>query len=820
MTATAQQTNLEANSATVLEAAHAACKRIAPLWPLQNFVAVNPFVGLADRPFIDVCDLMRRVAPGGMQMPLEFYREKYASHAMTDADLDAALAEARTILQGPWADALAELDVSKLKQSLAEPPAPAKEILTVAEAVDRAHGTSWAVAVTETISQFCSEYFDAGQSAWRLPWRALPLFAAWREKALLNLNAEMLGLRNFRQFVKSLPDDGEAAIIHVMRKLGIASEGGADFFHRQLMSIRGWAGHVQYLVRENGMRGRSDDALLQLLAIRLAYDAALLAQFDGPALRDLWPSNFESNSDCPGVLPAFLWQLAHEHSWQRQLLGKLRFGNTKPADHRPTVQAAFCIDVRSEILRRALEAATPNIETIGFAGFFGMPIEYIPFGKHDGAAQCPVLLTPKFRVRETLRNASAEDREAEWKRQRLGKRLQYSWNSFKTSAISCFSFVETAGLLFGAKIFHDAFAPTGKHPTHNHSYGPRVARNGADTTGIDLQDRIQLGLGALRNMGLTNNFARLVLLCGHGSKTANNPYGSGLDCGACGGHAGDSNARVAATILNDREVRAALADHGIHIPDDTDFLAGLHTTTTDEVTLFDLDEVPATHHGDLAELQSWLVSAAKSARRERAALLGLPGGDPKLDQRVFARSRDWAQVRPEWGLAGNAAFIAAPRERTKAINLGGRVFLHNYDHRSDTTWSILELIMVAPMVVANWINLQYFASTVNNRAFGSGNKLTQNVVGTLGVCQGNSGDLQPGLPLQSLHDGTKWIHEPLRLHVLIEAPRERIAAVLAKHDGIRQLVEHGWLLLFAIEDDGKSYFRFQPRSQWQQVGIP
>jgi uncharacterized protein YbcC (UPF0753/DUF2309 family) len=124
------------------------------------------------------------------------------------------------------------------------------------------------------------------------------------------------------------------------------------------------------------------------------------------------------------------------------------------------------------------------------------------------------------------------------------------------------------------------------------------------------------------------------------------------------------------------------------------------------------------------------------------------------------------------------------------------------------------------MVVANWINLQYFASTVNNRAFGSGNKLTQNVVGTLGVCQGNSGDLQPGLPLQSLHDGTKWIHDPLRLHILIEAPRERIAAVLAKHDGIRQLVEHGWLLLFAIEDDGKNYFRFHPRSQWQQVEIP
>jgi uncharacterized protein YbcC (UPF0753/DUF2309 family) len=75
-------------------------------------------------------------------------------------------------------------------------------------------------------------------------------------------------------------------------------------------------------------------------------------------------------------------------------------------------------------------------------------------------------------------------------------------------------------------------------------------------------------------------------------------------------------------------------------------------------------------------------------------------------------------VRPEWGLAGNAAFIVAPRERTYHLNLKGRVFLHNYIHAADTTKSTLELIMTAPMIVTNWINLQYYASTVNNQALG------------------------------------------------------------------------------------------------------
>ncbi|MCB1209619.1 MAG: DUF2309 domain-containing protein, partial [Verrucomicrobiales bacterium] len=758
-------------------------------------------------------------APGGMQMPLDFYRGKYVSGEIIDVDLDSALSQGRKILHGPWAESLEEFDVTMLKAALSEKPSPSSGngILTVAEAVDGAHGTMWAAAVTETIAQFCSEYFDANQSAWRLPWRALPLYTAWREKALINANAEVLGLRHFRQWVKMLPDDAEAVITYAMQKLDLPDADAADFFHRQLMSIRGWAGHVQYRVRENSMHGRSDDALVQLLAIRLAYDAALLAQFDGPALREFWPATSEAVIESPEVLPHFLWQLAHENAWQRQLIGKLRSAKATPSQERPAVQAVFCIDVRSEILRRALEAATPKVETIGFAGFFGLPIEYIPFGKHHGSSQCPVLLTPSFRVRETLRKATPDAIDSAWKRQRLGKRLKYSWNSFKTSAISCFSFVDTMGLAFGPKLFRDAFAPAPEKHAHRHACRPQLDKSAADMTGIASDERVQLALGALRNMGLTKNFARLVLLCGHGSETSNNPYGSGLDCGACGGHAGDANARVGAAILNDPAVRNALTGHGIQIPEDTHFLAGLHNTTTDDVTLFELDEVPATHHSDLAQLQSWLFTAARAARRERASQLGLDSAAPDLDRQVQARSRDWAQVRPEWGLAGNAAFLAAPRLRSKAAHLGGRVFLHNYDHRSDKEDSTLELIMVAPMVVANWINLQYYASTVNNRVFGSGDKVTHNVVGTLGVCQGNGGDLQTGLPLQSVHDGTKWVHEPLRLHVFIEAPRERITAILAKHANVRQLVDNGWLLLFAIEDEGQHFFRCQPGANWEPV---
>ena len=146
--------------------------------------------------------------------------------------------------------------------------------------------------------------------------------------------------------------------------------------------------------------------------------------------------------------------------------------------------------------------------------------------------------------------------------------------------------------------------------------------------------------------------------------------------------------------------------------------------------------------------------------------------------------------------------MIAPRSRTRGLDLQGRSFLHDYDYRSDPDGERLEQIMTAPMVVANWINMQYFASTVDNLRFGSGNKTLHNVVGgKLGVFEGNGGDLRIGLPIQSVHDGEHWQHTPVRLSVFIEAPRDMIAQVIEKHEVVRQLVNHQWLYLFRVQGE-------------------
>lgn len=818
-------------------AARAACNRIAPLWPLKHFVAVNPFFGLADKTFTEASVWLERVSRTDILMPRSFFIEKLASGAITEEDIAVALAT------GPRISGIRV--VSDVKQALARPEVSHDRpvVATVAEILDSlADGdreASRTAFMIEEISKFCATYFDEGQAAWRSPWRSLPPYTAWRGAMRHDRNAAAMGLKRFCATIAALPETPLDAIAHIVARLGIPERAHEDYLFRALFDIGGWAAYARYRVWESGLNGREDDTLLELLAIRLAWGFALFEERKDRAFRDAWrnamiaaaihPADTKLSAGDDLALRALL-QEAFDHAAQRELVTKLSDTSSKmDVSIRPAVQAAFCIDVRSEIFRRALEAQSSDIETIGFAGFFGFPIEYVPIGRLRGGAQCPVLLKPSFIVCEAVSGASDKEEASILGARLLRRRAAKAWKGFKHAAVSSFAYVETIGLSFALRIASDAFGFTRPAPDPNVDgigpgdaarLGPRIDPREVDgrATGFAPDTRIAMAEAVLRAMSMTENFARIVLLIGHGSTTVNNPHASGLDCGACGGHTGEANARVAAAILNDPQVRAGLKTRGIVIPYDTHFIAGLHDTTTDEVKLFDRDEAPTTHWRELDNLTLQLKSAARMARGERAELLGL-GRTPNVDDAIKRRSRDWSQVRPEWGLAGNKAFVAAPRARTKHLALNGRAFLHNYDWRADQGFATLELIMSAPMVVASWINLQYYGSSVNNRAFGAGNKTLHNVVGALGVLEGNGGDLRTGLPWQSVHDGEKLVHEPLRLSVVIEAPIDAINAVIAKHAMVRDLADHKWLQLFAIDPD-HGLQRYWGHGTWTQARLP
>jgi uncharacterized protein YbcC (UPF0753/DUF2309 family) len=815
-----------------------ACQRIAPVWPLKSFVAVNPFLGFTNQSFHATCATLHRVARIDMLMPRTYYREAVQAGIIGDQDIEAALAAS----PGEWhaPKTVSALKTAMLRDAVEKAKHPAV-VATIAEVLDSlAAGDkllSRTTFMVNEISKWCAAYFDEGQSVWRLPARALRPYAAWRAAMRYDLNPEVRGVRGFRALVGAMPEDPVQAIGDVIDHIGVPARAMEDYLHQALLDIGGWSAYARYLGWNAELAGHQDDTLVQLLAIRVVWGYALFAQRNDAAFTAAWRQAMadaamqpldEQLGDDPDLITDLLLQEAFDIAHQRRLLERL-VANTNPAPPlpRPALQAAFCIDVRSEVYRRAMETVRPDSETVGFAGFFGFPIEYVPIGHVKGRAHCPVLLTPAFTVCESVTSASEEENAEILGLRLLRRRVGKVWKAFKLSAVTSFVYVEATGLFFASKILSDSLALTrtvedpntdGLDAQSIRRLGPEIAPRivGGRRTGFAPEERVSMAEAVLRGMSMTTRFARLVMLVGHGSTTVNNPHASGLDCGACGGNTGEANARVAAAILNDSGVREGLRDRGIIIPDDTWFLGCLHDTTTDIIRIFDADAVPQSHAADLKALREVLTRASSLARLERCALLGIKQ-EAGAERRVLARSRDWAQVRPEWGLAGNAAFIAAPRARTRGVDLNGRAFLHDYDWRRDESFSVLELIMTAPMVVASWINLQYYGSVVNNRVFGAGNKVLHNVTGTIGVLEGNAGDLKVGLPWQSVHDGVRFVHEPLRLNVFIEAPLDAINAVIAKHEMVRQLADNRWLHLFAIEQDGQAYYRYQKDRQWTRV---
>lgn len=827
-------------SAWLAGAVESACQRIAPLWPLHAFVAVNPYFGLRHQDFEQASETLAKVAGSSLVMPRRYYREQISTGRISRTDLEQALQQ-----HGLMADA------TEVEKAIAEDnPLPTGQIKLISNVLEDLDGIPWNSFVVERISQFAAAYFDQGQAGWPMPWSKESLYEAWRHYAQIDLSPRMMGLKGVRATVTALPTLPMETIALALQKLAMPVDMIENYLHAALLNIGGWTAWTRYLRWEQELAGGQENSIVDLLAIRLAWELILWDTRQTPALGDAWRNAVQtlqfSSAHRAHAQIDFALQTAFERSYQKETITKLAGipgeSATKSGPARPVIQAAFCIDVRSEIFRRALETVAPGVQTVGFAGFFGAFMEFVPLGAAKARMHMPVLLTPNYRVHEHIHDAS--DKEVAKVIHDRHQRLHHAnvWKVFKGSASSCFSFVESTGLLYGPKLLSDSFgwSRTVPHPKMKGiapefrkrlvptlsavSHGPQLTQTRQKTTrvptvGIPLENRGATGEMILKAMSMTSNFARLVLLVGHGSSTVNNPYATGLDCGACAGQTGEVSARATAMLLNDPAVRAELAQKGILIPADTRFVGALHDTTVDEVALFDIDGLISTHAQDLKQLQTWLAQAGQLTRMERASLLGIPDSAPGVvDALVKERSRDWSQVFPEWGLAGNAAFIAAPRSRTAGIDLSGRAFLHDYEWRKDEGFSVLELIMTAPMVVANWINMQYYGSVVDNQKFGSGNKVLHNIVGgSIGVLEGNGGDLRVGLPLQSLHNGERWVHEPLRLNVFIEAPKSEMDRIIAKHELVRELVENRWLFLFQIDDEHGSIHLRNAEKTWQKV---
>jgi len=552
-----------------------------------------------------------------------------------------------------------------------------------------------------------------------------------------------------------------------------------------------------------------------------AFPLFQLAQIIGWAPEDLaryrpaqWEALLREVEAFSGVERRRVFHLAYERRFREQTLDALALGGGAATPATPRFQAMFCLDEREESLRRHLEEVAPDAETFGAAGFYGVAMYYRGAADAYFVPLCPVVIRPGHWVEECVDAAhEGEHRRAAATRRVVG-RATHGFHHGSRGVVLGALLTATIGLLASIPLVLRVLFPRvsarlrryfGRFVDRSPKTRLLLNREEGETPGPEngrrgytLTERVNIGERLLRDVGLTRNFARLVLILGHGSNSRNNPHKSAYDCGACGGSVGGPNGRALAAILNEPAVRAGLAERGVAIPEATRFVGGWHNTCDDAVAFLDLDAVPASHLEEFERAAADLAAACRRnaherSRRFRSAPLTLSAEAAKVH--VEERSEDLAQTRPELGHATNALCVVGRRSRTRGLFLDRRAFLTSYDPTQDDAESaVLARILAAVFPVCGGINLEYYFSHVDPAGYGAGTKLPHNITGLVGVMDGAASDLRTGLPWQMVE-----IHEPVRLLIVVESTPEALLGILARNPEADRLVRNGWVQLATLD---------------------
>jgi uncharacterized protein YbcC (UPF0753/DUF2309 family) len=736
-----------------------AAKSIRTTWPLYSFVTSNPLAGYETMSFLEAV-IKGKGLSGGDLLPGPAILQKALNEGEIDKKILSRLLTASGI--GHSAEDTLELMAEDEKYSYNEN-----------------------AVLDRIISKWLTAFMDEGIAEWEMPFKAEGFYKAWRKLAVYDRETGLP--KNIK-----MPKNALEAIAHALADY--PEDEHQEIMEYHFAALPGWAGYIKFRIENNSpWQNHYPVSLEDYLAVRL-WTAIGTGATIKPAKKDMATIKAKYKI-------RYIWLQAWENSWQDRLISKLAPKNNAPNTVKALADAqmVFCIDTRSEVIRRHIES-TGNYETYGYAGFFGIAMDYMNPTTGITSKSCPPILNSSYTAKEVpVKNGINEFLKYQNNKKRnLFKK--YFLKRMKNLLPSAFGFVEASGLAYGALLLLKSLFRGANTKTNNNanllekcctpSLMPTASQ--ADNN-ISLEEKTIIVKTALDLMGW-KEFSPLVLFVGHGSHSSNNPFASSLDCGACAASPGRHNARMLAELANLPEVRKNLKEiYSITVPDNTLFIAGEHNTTTDEITLFDAS-LPTEHSKQLLKLKDDLKTAQRTAIAERL------GKGERSNNRALRKARDWSETRPEWGLAKNAGFIIGPRMLTKHINLESQCFLHSYNWESDPDATALEAIMQGPMVVTQWINNHYYFATVDNEKFGGGSKISHNITGTFGVVQGNGGDLKSGLPLQSVNSSDSEIyHKPLRLSVIIQAPLKSVKKVLEKNENLKTLINNEWISLLVMD---------------------
>lgn len=767
---------------SIIKSIDKASKVIGKTWPLYTFVASNPLSGYENSSFYEAASLAEKHFNANAFPAAKLYRQAW-EHGDIDKNILIALLKESGLSESPE---------YYLKQIEAQKPL---EIINVNHDVDR------------IMAKWLSAFMDEGLAEWDMPFKTEGFYTAWRYLAIYDSE---LGTT----YLKDIPKTSEAALEQILKGYSVSDY--TKIFTYHLAALPGWTGYINHR-ESSGSHWKQEFpiSLMDYLAARL-FTAQKL---NSPIL----PADDEhvSNNIVPKIKHVLL--KAWEKTWQNTLVKTLEnesiatTSSIKP--HVPDAQMVFCIDTRSELIRRHVESKG-HYETFGYAGFFGIAMDYESLNDGITRKSCPPIVSSAYKVKEIAQPNQEKALNNYENKNEVNTFINYFLKRMKNMLPSTFGYVEGSGVYYGLSLIARTLLPGKLYKKKNASHMEHICQPDINMAVND--DGISLGISLDEKVGIVKSgfdlmgwkqFAPIVLFVGHGSHSANNPFSSSLDCGACAASPGRHNARMLAKLANLPEVREALKNkHGIVIPNTTVFIGAEHNTTTDEIVLFDA-QVPESHKQLVQNLKINLSKTQETATQDR---LGKKSNSVTKAQQ---KANNWGETRPEWGLAKNAGFIVGPRDLTKNTNLDSSCFLHSYNWELDTHGKALEGIMQGPMVVTQWINNHYYFSTVDNNTYGGGTKITHNITGKFGVVQGNGGDLKMGLPLQSLFQADDIMyHKPLRLSVLIQAPISRVSEILARNSNLQNLLDNEWIYLMVMDPTHKNEIsQYKKQIQWEAV---
>ena len=709
--------------------------------------------------------------------------------------------------------------------------------------------------------RLCSVFLDQGLTYWSMPNRGRGFYESVR--ALLAARGGV-----FPRYLTGLDEEFDRqayfsfsaadSVLDYLDTQHFSEADWEDVLQAELLALPGWAGLMRRLEQDPDLapHERVPCSLMDFLAVRLTmtrvasregaretvaresplktsgnrrlsravriYDAARVLSLSADEIVRLadseWSRFVDEVRTCNGLERRRIFQLAYERRHENEILRGLashrRYRGVYESATPPLAQVFVCIDEREESMRRALEEASPEVETFGVAGYFGIAVDYKGIDDSRGAAYCPVVIKPQHAVREQPKE---EDRglhaKRRWRRRLMGM-VARSWFVSSRSLVRGWVSTAALGVLSAVPLVGHLLAPRRYAQLRewmNKAFLPEprteltLMRNTAHSqdavssllTGFAAQEKADRVASVLIPAGLTRGFARLVVILGHGSTSLNNPHESAHDCGACGGRRGGPNARLFAAMANRPEVRELLRERGVEIPKGTWFVGGYHDTCSDDVELYDLGAAPASHEADLRWIRDSLDRARASNAKERTRRFescSSPTSPEQALRHVEERSEHLAEPRPEYGHCTNAVCIVGRRSLTRGLFLDRRAFLASYDAAQDPDGRSLAAILDAVVPVCAGISLEYYFSFVDNDRYGCGTKLPHNVTGLVGVMDGHASDLRTGLPWQMVE-----IHEPVRMLFVIETTPTCLLQAVGSSAPLKQLVENRWIRIAVID---------------------